>query len=269
MTARDRQSTQLVGDRVQPVHLVVGRRSSSSAGALARLHQQVRKPKAAAPATSHPFDETKRISPGSTPRASGRQLVDPRRRLVDRHRVHREHVGEDAVEPARAHRALQHARRAVRENGQRGARQRPEGRRHLREGEQREVGVHQRRDLRLGGGDAEPAHRVAQGLAGHHPEVLVALHERAEPRVLELLLAPEEREGLRVGGDGPRGVHDGVDVEERAVGVEDEGARRAPSQPAPGSPARGRRSLGRRGRTGGLRLTGGAGAGGATSRPVS
>ena len=116
--------------------------------------------------------------------------------------------------------------------------ERPERRRHLGERAQGEIGLHQRLDLGLARGDAEPAQREAQGLTGHQPEVLVAAHQRAQPRVLELLLAPEQGQRLRVRGHRARRLHDRVDVEQRPVGVEDEGARRGhPSRPRTGPPA--------------------------------
>src|SRR5439155_11858737 len=62
----------------------------------------------------------------------------------------------------------------------------------------------------------KPPDRVAQRRLGHAPEVLVATHQRAEPRVLELLLAPGRREGRRVARDLAARLDDRMDVEERA-----------------------------------------------------
>src|SRR5207244_11393999 len=72
----------------------------------------------------------------------------------------------------------------------------------------------------------KPPDRVAQRRLGHGPEVLVAAHERAEQRVLELLLAPGRREGRRVARDLAARLDDRMDVEERAVRVEDIAANR-------------------------------------------
>jgi len=62
---------------------------------------------------------------------------------------------------------------------------------------------------------------VTQRRLGDHPEIVVAPHEGAQPRVFELLLAPQRRERGRIAGELAAGFDDGVDVEERAVRVED------------------------------------------------
>src|SRR5262249_4381050 len=72
---------------------------------------------------------------------------------------------------------------------------------------------------------AGPPHGEAERGFRPRPEILVTAHQRAKPGVLELLLAPERREGLRILGDRPTRLDDGVDVEERPVGVEEDGAR--------------------------------------------
>src|SRR5947199_119921 len=72
----------------------------------------------------------------------------------------------------------------------------------------------------------EAALRYALRRLGHGPEVLVAAHQRAEPGVLELLLAPGRRGRDGVARDLASRLDDRVDVEERAVRVEDVAADR-------------------------------------------
>ena len=89
-------------------------------------------------------------------------------------------------------------------------------------------------DLCLARREGKPTDRVAQGGLGHRPKVLVPAHEGAQPRVLKLLLTPSGRQRLRVSRDLATDRYDGVDVEERAIGVEDKAADwRSGAQSAP------------------------------------
>src|SRR5215471_10608552 len=74
------------------------------------------------------------------------QLVDGARGLVGAHGVHREHVAEEASEPARAHRGLQHRGRAVGEDAEGRAGEGRQRALHLGESGEREIGVHQAPD---------------------------------------------------------------------------------------------------------------------------
>src|SRR5262249_36179644 len=103
-----------------------------------------------------------------------------------------------------------------------------------------EIGVHQALDLRVARAETEPANRVAQRRLRHGPEVDVGAHQRPQPRVLELLLPPRGRERHRIAGDLAAGLDDRVNVEQRAVGVEDVPGNRAQRVYAMRAPRAGR-----------------------------
>jgi hypothetical protein len=73
-------------------------------------------------------------------------------------------------------------------------------------------------------------HRPVEGVGGHHLEIGVRAHQRAEPGVFELLAPPvagERRPDAgerRAAGFAGRGAGGAVDIEQRAVGVEDDEA---------------------------------------------
>jgi hypothetical protein len=137
-------------------------------------------------------------------------------------KVDADHRPEIDVETVVGNHRLEHARSAIRQDGAWQIAQAGEHRRHLAERVQREVGVHEalaRGGIRL---KTEPTARERESRFRNGPEVLVPSHEASEPRVLELFLAPERRQLLRVAGDGPPGFHDRVDVEQRPVRVEEQ-----------------------------------------------
>jgi hypothetical protein len=109
--------------------------------------------------------------------------------------------------------------------------------RHVGKGRKREIRLHQPRHRLVSGHDAQPPEGETERGFRHRPEVLVAPHERSQPRVFELLLPPEERERLGIAGEGTAGLDHRVNVEERAVGVEDEGLGRGHGGPPAGSDA--------------------------------
>ena len=78
-----------------------------------------------------------------------------------------------------------------------------------------------------GGGRAVEAERFegeVEGIAGHRPEVGVAPSGGAEPRVLQLLVAPECGQAVRICAElVPAGIRRRSEVEERAIGVEHAG----------------------------------------------
>jgi hypothetical protein len=86
-----------------------------------------------------------------------------------------------------------------------------------------EIELHQRFARRRA--QPERLEREIEGVAGHLPEVGVAVLQAAQPSVLELLVAPERRQrrALVLGNVGcPRGRRS--EVEQRAIGVENTGA---------------------------------------------
>ena len=128
------------------------------------------------------------------------------------------------AEPARRHHGVQHARRSVGQDRPWSGRQPFQSRRYLGKAGEAQVRVHEPADLRLAGRQGEPVNGVTQRRLGHQPEIFVALHEGAQPRVFELLLTPHGRQRGRVAGDLASSFDDRVNIEERAVRVEDEPA---------------------------------------------
>ena len=86
------------------------------------------------------------------------------------------------------------------------------------------IRLHELVDLAVRRIDRELACGGAQGGFGDVPEILVALHQRAQPGVFELLSPPELREGFEIARyAGAAAQHYGVDVEQRSICVEEEG----------------------------------------------
>ncbi len=99
--------------------------------------------------------------------------------------------------------------------------QRGEDRDHLGVGVERPVGVEKILPHGLWGGRGL-GDRVVEGVRRQRPEVAIMAGEGARPGILELLLSPERRQAVGVRSDARRVTADGgMDVEERAVGVED------------------------------------------------
>jgi hypothetical protein len=96
----------------------------------------------------------------------------------------------------------------------------------LRKGGQVPVLVHQ---TVFGGGvhgKAQPLRGKAQTRAREVPERHVAAAHRHEPRVVDLLVAPQRGQGVAAAREQLLGQQpDAVDVEQRAIGVEENGAR--------------------------------------------
>jgi hypothetical protein len=93
------------------------------------------------------------------------------------------------------------------------------------EGVELEVGLHE--PVGVGVAERQPERLAGRGepVAGHGREVAVAAHQAPLPGVLELPGAPELAERWAVAGPDPvAGERHRVDVEERPVGVEDDGA---------------------------------------------
>src|SRR5882757_5061551 len=71
---------------------------------------------------------------------------------------------------------------------------------------------------------AEAAQRVGQRLPRHHGKILVTPHQRTQPGIFELLDAPDLRDDLAMAGKRLfRDGGDGLNVVERAIGIEHDG----------------------------------------------
>jgi hypothetical protein len=74
----------------------------------------------------------------------------------------------------------------------------------------------------------EPRRGIAQARARDLPERLVAPAHRQQARVVDLLVAPQQRQAFAVAGKELLGQQaDAIDIEQGAVGVEQNGARGA------------------------------------------
>jgi hypothetical protein len=155
-----------------------------------------------------------------------RVLIDPWIGLEDAHGVDRKHRVEQRAQASARDRLLQHAWRTVGKN--RGRKARPtQGAEHAGNfGEWRQGAIEAHQAVAQSRrGYAETVEREIQRVAGDLPEVGVTALQRTQPRVLQLLVAPQRGQRraparLDLGaGRGRRG-----EVEQRAVGVENAGA---------------------------------------------
>jgi hypothetical protein len=146
----------------------------------------------------------------------------PRVRLEDADVLDGEHHIEEAVEPGGGDGRCKHRRRAVREDrGPQAGRAQPRQHiGHFGKRRQREVEVEQP-PTQLRSLEDERLQREIERVRGHLHEIGVAPLCRAQPGVLNLLVAPQRGEAVRrLGGHVHAGAGCGGKVEQRAVGVE-------------------------------------------------
>ena len=183
-------------------------------------------PKAEAAQASQPFDETNAICGAGRGEAVDRQLIDARVRLVDPGCLDGQDLAEQIAEPGMVDCSHQHRRRAVRQHrgGEAGIAQLPQHRRRLRIGVEGQIELHQP-VAQLPIVQRQCLQRKIEGVTGHLPKIGVTALHCAQPRILQLLVAPQltEKRG-RVAqhiGAAPRRR---ADIEQGAVGVENAGA---------------------------------------------
>jgi hypothetical protein len=132
---------------------------------------------------------------------------------------------EQALELRARHGIPQHCRRAIGQDGREEARllEPLEDLRHFREAIELPVEAHQAvAHLRVR--DAQGLQRVVERIARDLPEVGMPSLQRAQPGVLQLLVAPQRgHRGSLVAEDIDAACRRGGEVEHRAVGVEDAG----------------------------------------------
>lgn len=153
------------------------------------------------------------------------ELVDRGVGFEDAHGLDGERRLEQAGDAGRVDRGGEHGGRSVRKRGRPfpGGAQPGQGGLYVGIGVEGQI-LLQQRLAEGGGGEVVRGQRVIEALAGHLPEVRVPAHERSQPRVLELLPAPQFGERRPAFAQARRvALRGGRDVEERAVGVEHDG----------------------------------------------
>ena len=150
------------------------------------------------------------------------QAIDPRIGLEDLRGIDAQHGLEAISQPGRGDHRIEHLGVAVGQDGepQAGTLQAVEHRRHLGEGGERKIGLH---ELVAHGrvSDAVGRQAMIERLAGHLPEFRVRAHGIAQPGVLDLLGAPQIGQRVGFGPDQRAMPRDRrIEVEQRAVGVE-------------------------------------------------
>ena len=152
------------------------------------------------------------------------ELVDARVRFEHADGIGGEDVVDQLAAGALGDRAGQHARRAVGQHDPALARvgEGLERRRGVGESAQAEIVLHQLGPQRRFG-DVERVHGVVERFARHPPEVVIGPHQAAQPGVVELFAPPERvQRALLVRADlVRRAMGGGIEVEQRAVSVED------------------------------------------------
>ncbi len=109
--------------------------------------------------------------------------------------------------PIVLNRGFQHRGRAVGKNGARKIVESFESGFCIREHGGREVRIEKLLNLRLARFHLKLRQSGAEGGFGDVPEILIAVHERAQPGEFELLLPPEPGESLQIAADGGAGTH--------------------------------------------------------------
>ena len=183
-------------------------------------------PKSEAPCASQALDDWNADRAGRQSKRIERVLIDRGVGLERANRVDRENSVEHRLEPRPPDQRLEHRRRAVGEDGGLESRlaQRAEDRGNLRERLEAEVKLHQPL-AQSWARETEAFEGEVERLACHLPEIGVAVLERAQPRVLKLLVTPQRgqrRAPIRWNIVAAR--RGGREVEQRAVGVENAGA---------------------------------------------
>ena len=151
------------------------------------------------------------------------ELVNLGRRFVGFQWIHRNDGGEMGLQPIVLNSGFQHRRRAVGKDGSRKIVESFESGSCIGEHGGREVRIEKLLNLRLARFYLKLRKSGAERGFSDVPEILIAVHERAQPGEFELLLPPELGESVQIAAEGGAGTHhDGVNVEQCPIRIKQE-----------------------------------------------